>query len=58
MNFRKNLGNIFVTPLFDDQNFYDPPPSGATMLKKHVTPNARSAENMPFWGYFIEQYFH
>ena len=28
------------------------------MLKKHVTPNARSAENMHFWGYFIEQNFH
>ena len=27
------------------------------MLKKHVTPNARSAENMHFWGYFIEQKF-
>ena len=26
MNFRKYLCNIFVTPLFDDQNFYDPPP--------------------------------
>ena len=25
-NFRKYLGNIFVTPLFDDQKFYDPPP--------------------------------
>ena len=59
MNFRKYLGNIFVTPLFDDQKFYDPPPPyGATMLKKHVTPNARSAENMHFGGYFIEQKFH
>ena len=58
MNFRKYFGNIFVTPLFDDQIFYDPPPSGATMLKKHVlTPNAGSAvsENMQFGGYFIEQ---
>ena len=51
MNFRKYHGNIFVTPLFDDQKFYDPP-SGATMLKKHVTPNARSAENMAFLGLF------
>ena len=25
MNFRKYLGSIFVTPLFDDQKFYDPP---------------------------------
>ena len=41
MNFRKYLGNIFVTPLFDDQKFYDPLSSGATLLKKHVTPNAR-----------------
>ena len=57
MNFRKYLGNIFVTPLFDDQKFYDPP-SRATMLKKHVTPNVRSAENMHFWGYFIKQNFH
>ena len=56
MNFRKYLGNIFVTPLFDDQKFYDPP--GATMLKKHVTPNARSAENEHFGGYFIEPNFH
>ena len=57
MNFRKYLGNIFVTPLFDDQKFYDPP-FGATMLKKHVTTNARSTENMHFWGYFTEQKFH
>ena len=57
MNFPKYLGNIFVTPLFDDQKFYDPP-FGATMLKKHVIPNARSAENTHFWGYFIEQNFH
>ena len=56
INFRKYHSNIFVTPLFDDQKFYDPP-LGATMLKKHVTPNARSAENMHFWGYFIEQNF-
>ena len=41
-----------MTPLFDDQKFYDPPP-GATMLKKYVTPYARA-----FWGYFIEQNFH
>ena len=33
-------------------------PFGATMSKKHVTPNERSAENMHFWGYFIEQNFH
>ena len=63
MNFRKYLGNIFVTPLFDDQKFYDPP-FVATMLKKHVgprpTPNARSTENRPmhFGGYFIEQNFY
>ena len=57
MNFQKYLVNIFMTPLFDDQKFYDPP-SGATMLKKHVTPNAHRAENMHFWGYFIEQNFH
>ena len=25
MDFRKYLGNIFVTPVFDDQKFYDPP---------------------------------
>ena len=56
MNFRKYLGNIFVTPLFDDQKFYDL--LWATMLKKHVTPNARSTENMHFWGYFIEQNFY
>ena len=34
------------------------PPSGATMLKKHVTPNAGSTENMHFVGYFIEQNFN
>ena len=57
MDFRKYLGTILWPPLFDDQKFNDPP-SGATMLKKHVTPNALSAENMHFWGYFIEQNFH
>ena len=57
MNFRKYLGNIFVTPPIWWSKFYDPP-FGATMLKKHVTPNARSAENMHFWSYFIEQNFH
>ena len=34
------------------------PPSWATMLKKHVTPNARSAENIDFGGYFIKENFH
>ena len=58
MNFQKYLGNIFVTSLFDDQKFYDPPPFGATMLKKHDPPNAHSAENMQFGGYFIDQNFH
>ena len=59
MNFRKYLGNIFVTPpLFDDQKFYDPPPPRATMLKKHVTQNACSVENMHFQGYFIEHNCH
>ena len=53
MNFRKYLGNIFVTPLFDDQKFLE-----LQNLNKHVTPNARSAENMHFGGYFIEQNFH
>ena len=58
MNFRKYLGNIFVTPLFDDHKFYDPPPpSGATMLKKHVTPNARSAENMHFGAISLNKIF-
>ena len=57
MNFWKYLGNIFVTPLLEDQKFYDPP-SGATMLKKHVTPDARNTENMHFGGYFIKQTFH
>ena len=56
MNFRKYLGNIFVTPpIWWSKILW--PPSGATMLNKHVTPNARSAENMHFWGYFIEQNF-
>ena len=36
MNFRRYLANIFVTPPFDDQKFYDLP-SRATRLKKHVT---------------------
>ena len=51
---RPYLANIFVIPLFDDQKFYDPPPPPrATILKKHVTPNARSAENeYAFWGLF------
>ena len=60
MIFRKYLGNIFVTPpIWWSKILWPPPPPGATMLKKHVTPNARSAENMHFWGgYFIEQNFH
>ena len=57
MNFRKYLSIIFVTPpIWWSKLLW--PPSGATMLKKHVTPNAHSAENMHFWGYFIEQNFH
>ena len=48
MNFRKYLGNIFVTPLFEDQKFYDPP-FGATMLKKHVTP-MRVAQKICIFG--------
>ena len=54
--FPKVPRQYFCDPLFDDQKFYDPP-SGTTMLKKHVTPNARSTENMHFGGYFFEQIF-
>ena len=57
MNFRKYLGNIFVTPYFDDQKFCDPPPFGATMLKKDVNPNARSAENMHFGAISLNKIF-
>ena len=56
INFRKYLGNIFVTPLFDDQKCYDPPP-GTTMLKKYVNPNARSAENMHFGAISLNKIF-
>ena len=54
-------------PKVPRQYFCDPPiwwskiwwhPFWATMLKKHVTPNAPRAENMHFLGYFIEQNFH
>ena len=55
--FSKVPWQYFCDPPFDDQKFYGPP-SGATTLKKHVTPNARSMENMHFGGYFIEQNFH
>ena len=47
MNFWKYLGNIFETPYLMIKNFMNPP-SGAAMLKKHVTPNACSTENMHF----------
>ena len=57
MNFWKYLSIIFVTPLFDDQKFYDPP-SELQCWRNMQTPNARSAENMHFGGYFIEQNFH
>ena len=53
MNFWKYLRNIFVTPLFDDQKFYDPPPELQCLRN-----NVPSAENMHFGGYFIEQNFH
>ena len=56
MNFRK-YGNIFVTPLFDDQKFYDPPLRSYN-VEETCNPNARSAENILFGGYFIEQNFH
>ena len=54
MNFWKYLGNIFVTPYLMIKNFTTPP---ATILKKNVTPNARSAEYMQFGGYYIKQNF-
>ena len=57
MNFQKYLGDVFVTPpIWWSKNFMTPPPE-ATMLRKHVNPNACSAENMHFGGYFIEQNF-
>ena len=56
INFRKYLANIFWPLLFDDQKFYDPPP-GATMLKKCVTPNARSVENMHFGAISLNKIF-
>ena len=61
MNFQKYLGNIFVTPLFYDQKFYDPsppPPIRSYNVEETCNPNARSAENIHFGGYFIEQNFH
>ena len=40
------------------QTFYDPPPPpGATMLKKNVTPNARSGENMYFVAISLNKIF-
>ena len=56
MNFQKYVGNIFVTPPFDDQKFYDPPPE-LQCWRNMKAPKARSTENMHFWGYFIEQNF-
>ena len=56
MNFRMYLGNIFVTLYLMIKNF--DPPSEATMLKKYVTPNKRSVENVHFGGYFIEKKCH
>ena len=57
MNFLKVPLKYFCDPLFDDQKFHDPP-SRATMLKKRVTPNVRSAESMHFKSFFIEQNVH
>ena len=45
-----------MTLPFDDLKFYDPPP-GATMLKKYVTPNARSAENVHFGAILLNKIF-
>ena len=56
INFRKYLCNIFVTPYLMIKNFITPPP-GATMLKKYVTPNARSAENMHFEAISLNKTF-
>ena len=53
INFRKYLGNIFVTAPFDGLNFM----TGATMLKKYVIPNARSAENMHFGAISLNKIF-
>ena len=57
MNFRKYLGNIFVTPLFDDQKFYDPS-FRSYNVEETCNPDVGSTENMHFWGYFIETNFH
>ena len=47
MNFQKYLGNIFVNP-----------PYCMTPIRTYnVTPSVRSAENIRFGGYFIEQNF-
>ena len=53
MNFRKYFSNILWPPLLQWSKILWPP-SGATLLKKHVTPNARSTENMHCGGYFIQ----
>ena len=37
MNVWKYLGNIFMTPLLDDQKFYEPHPGAKNMLQKNVT---------------------
>ena len=44
MNFLKYVSNIFVTTLFDDQNF-DPPPT-YNVEETGNPPNKHSAENM------------
>ena len=61
MNFQKYLDNIFVSlwpPIWWSKMLWSPPPpSRATMLKKHVTPNARSTENMHFGDYSLNNTF-
>ena len=55
--FPKVPRQYFCDPPIWLSKFYDPPPPGATMLKKYVTPNARSAENMHFGAFSLNKIF-
>ena len=57
MNFQK-YGNIFVTPppIWWSKILW--PPLRSYNVEETCNPNARSAENILFGGYFIEQNFH
>ena len=44
-----------MTPLFDDQIFYDPAPTRSYNVEEICNPNARSAENMHFGAILLNK---